>query len=111
MKKSVMATLVTAMMLFFSSCAVHLGDTTLDLPWWMVTMLSVIPALLIVVLVAWATVGKNAKSYYVCPHCHHRFKPGWRIVFSFHVMDEYSLKCPHCGKRDMCSMSYDQESR
>ncbi len=110
MKKLTMCICLAMMMLLCSSCTVHLGDQSMDLPWWLVTVLSIIPALLIVALVAWGTVGENAKAFYVCPHCHHRFKPGWRIVFRPHVMDEYSLKCPHCGKRGMCSMSYDQES-
>ncbi len=110
-KKWLVIVLIGIMLCTFTSCTLHLGDTNIELPWWAVTVVSVIPALLIVGVVAWGTVSDNAKSFYVCPHCHHRFKPGLRVLYSPHVNDEYCLTCPHCGKRDFCSMSYDQSEQ
>ncbi len=73
------------------------------------TILVVIPSLLIAAFFVWCSVCHNAKAVYVCEHCQHRFKAGWKVLFSLHVNDDYVLKCPHCGKRDFCHMSYDQE--
>ena len=109
MKRRFISLFVCALPFLFSSCAVHVNGATVMMPWQMVTLLSVIPSLLIIVTVVWLTTAENRKALYVCPHCHHRFKPGWRVVFAPHVMDEYALTCPHCGKRDWCSMSYDQD--
>ncbi len=108
MKKRIGMLLVVGMMLLCSSCTLNMGDTHVDLPWPIMTAFMLAPTLLITFIVVWCTTSDNRKNIYVCPHCHHRFKPGVRVIWSPHVMDEYSLKCPRCGKRDWCSMSYDQ---
>ncbi len=109
MKKAAFCVLLPSMVMLFSSCTLHLGEYNINLPWQVMTILVVIPSLLITFFVAWGSTEKNRKGFYVCSHCQHRFKPGWRVLYSPHVNDEYVLTCPHCGKRDWCSMSYDQE--
>jgi len=109
MKKILSAVLMLGIMLLFSSCTLNLGDTHIDLPWWAMMLLVVIPSTVMGLIIAWCGTHKNRNGIYVCPHCGHRFKPGVRILWSLHVMDEYLLRCPQCKKRDWCSLSYDQD--
>ncbi len=92
-----------------SSCTLHLGDVNIQLPWWLMTVLIVIPSLLITGFVTWCNVSDDAKTFYVCEHCHHRFKPGWRVLYSPHFGNDYIFKCPFCNKRASCSPSYNQD--
>ena len=43
---------------------------------------------------------------FVCPNCGHRFYVTKRV---FYPLDENKaiLKCPKCGKRDICTRPYD----
>ena len=45
---------------------------------------------------------------FVCHNCGHRFyvKPG---RFIFLTENSAYLKCPNCGKRDVCGRPYDQK--
>lgn len=51
---------------------------------------------------------KFAANTFVCPNCENRFKPKWYNLLTFHAGGEYMLKCLKCGKRDLCSVSYEQ---
>ncbi len=102
--------LIIGILLFCSGCTLNLGETTIDVPWPVITVLVVIPSLLPAAFFIWCGTHHNAHATYVCPHCHHRFKPRWRVLYSPHINDDYVLRCPHCKTRDLCSMSYDQEN-
>lgn len=43
---------------------------------------------------------------FVCPNCGHRFYTNQKII---HPLGENKalLKCPNCGKRDVCGRPYD----
>lgn len=96
-------------MVMLTSCKWNLGETSVEMPWWWMLGVVILPSLIIAALVIGITAENVRKTVYVCPHCGGRFKPGWRGVFAPHIQDEYKLKCPHCQKRDWCSPSYKQE--
>ena len=45
---------------------------------------------------------------FVCPNCAHRFYTKQKIIQPIGENKAY-LKCPNCGKRDICGRPYDFE--
>ena len=91
--------------LALTSCEVHLANRTYDVPWWLI----VIPEAIFIVLVTYIMGRVIASEKYACPLCGKTFYPKtWAVIFSFHMGNQRALRCPHCGKKDMCSPSYDQ---
>ena len=40
---------------------------------------------------------------YICPQCHHVFRPSFRkVFFAFHTPTARKLTCPECGHRGYC---------
>ena len=52
---------------------------------------------------------------FVCPNCGHRFYADSKIIYPLGPMnllaDKLFLKCPQCGKRDLCGRPYDFEDK
>lgn len=43
------------------------------------------------------------KTAFICPACHHVFKPSVKaVVFANHTPRTRRLVCPHCGKKSFC---------
>lgn len=72
-----------------------------------------IALIIAVVLVIMAfTARAMSKKYYVCQKCGERFKAKWYkfLVFGQYLdSTDYILRCPHCGKKGVCSQSYKQD--
>ncbi len=44
---------------------------------------------------------------YICPHCHHVFKPRFKeAFFAMHTPTTRKLTCPACGKKSYCVETY-----
>ena len=54
------------------------------------------------------TLREMVSKPFVCPNCSHRFYTEQKII---HPVGENKafLKCPKCGKRDVCGRPYDFE--
>ena len=91
--------------LVLTSCRVHFFDRQYDVPWWVIA----VPEILFICLVTYIAGRLIASKKYACPNCGGTFYPTvWAAIFSFHMGDLRSFRCPHCGKRDLCGPSYDQ---
>lgn len=100
--KSVLAvTVLSAFLIFFTSCEVHFGETRFDVPWWYIAF----PVALILLFV-WYFEGKYlAKKKFVCEMCEKSFSPKWwKATFSVHVNEKHVFKCPHCGSKGFCAV-------
>lgn len=86
-----------------SSCTVNWFDKTFSVPWWSIAIPTVV-----LVLVVWVVAGKYlSKKTYVCPKCNGEFQPvWWKAALSLHINDDRIFRCPHCGKRSLCHLSY-----
>ncbi|MBQ7756479.1 MAG: hypothetical protein IJ031_04480 [Oscillospiraceae bacterium] len=64
-------------------------------------ILIVLLILFIAVAVALAANGISlSKKTFVCPVCGHKFKREWfKLLFLTHYENEYSVRCPECGKK------------
>ena len=105
MKRIALTVFLSFLTLCLTSCRVNWFDRTYEVPWWMVA----------IYLAVWITVptyiaGRYIMSKkYACPSCGKTFYPKfWESVFSFHMGDLRALRCPHCGKKDLCGPSSDQ---
>ena len=88
--------------LFLTSCEVHFGKNIYNVHWVFIAL-----PILIALFVVGIYFGKKK---FVCPNCNKTFYVGWfKYLFSGHVGDERSLRCPHCKKVGACYPSYDQE--
>ncbi len=56
------------------------------------------------------TLKEWASKPFVCPNCGHKFYTKQRIVHPLGENKGY-LKCPNCGKRDICGRPYDFEDK
>lgn len=94
--------------LSLTSCTVNWFDRQFDVPWWVIA----VPVAVFSAIV-WVAAGKHiASKKYVCPTCGQGFYPKWwRAALSVHVNDDRVFKCPHCGKRDLCTPSREREDR
>ncbi|MDD6981684.1 MAG: hypothetical protein PUJ21_08115 [Clostridia bacterium] len=97
-----LAVLLCPMML--CSCEVHFGSAHHIVPWWMIA----IPVAVFVIAV-WLIAGICiAKKTYACPSCGKSFQPKWwKAMLSIHVNEDRLFRCPHCGKKGMCSPAHD----
>ena len=42
------------------------------------------------------------RSVFTCPFCGHSFRASMAaLIFTVHVLDEFQLTCPSCGRRGM----------
>lgn len=98
MKKSVIVWLLLVLPFSLTSCKVNWYDQQYDVPWWVIA---------VPVVILFFVVGKHiASKKYVCPNCYKTFYPKWwKAAFSIHINDDRVFKCPHCGKKDFCSLS------
>lgn len=70
-------------------------------------LLIIIPASLILGLIF---AGDISKTVYTCEKCGHRFRAPWyKFLLSGHYGEDKTLRCPNCGKRSRCMVSYDQK--
>lgn len=96
-----------------SGCEIHFTDgTRYDVPWWLVLIFYIIPTILFVLLVMYLSTPKQ--MWFVCPNCHKKFQAKRRqMAFTVGKINgnsgEAVLKCPCCGKRALCVVSYDQD--
>lgn len=78
-------------------------------------ILGILAAIVLVPKILWRTYRtyRNSQSIkefvskpFVCPNCGHRFYTEQRII---HPLSENKafLKCPACGKQDICGRPYD----
>lgn len=94
--------------IFLSSCEVHFFDKVWQVEWYVIA----IPVMLFDLTVLYLVGKELSKKKFVCPNCHKTFYPKWWIVvFSGHIDNDRLLKCPHCGKKDYCSLSHNQCSK
>lgn len=65
----------------------------------------------LLIVIALCTKRNIKNNIYVCPYCKTRFKPLRRKNSYFGNMSNTSeiLKCPHCKKITICSLSNDQD--
>ncbi len=97
--------LLVALLPLLTACTLVFGDTRYDVPWWVI--LITVGAVLLLILVP--ALKSTRRVWFTCPVCHKKFKPtAAKLLFSLHVNDHRILRCPHCGKRNMCAPSYDQ---
>ena len=95
---------LSTFMLFLISCKVHFTENTYDVHWSIIAILTVL-----ILIIAGVSL---AKKKYVCPNCNKTFYTSWfKCLFSGHVNDERTLKCPHCKQVGACYPSYDQEDK
>jgi len=89
-----------------SACDVHFGDNHYDIPWYFIA----IPVIIFTAIV-FAVAGKIiANKKYVCPKCYKTFSPKWWVAaFSLHINGERLFKCPHCGRKNFCHISKEEE--
>lgn len=60
----------------------------------------------IIIFVVYNRISKD--YYFVCPHCGNKFKVlAKKLMLTPHAMDEISLKCPKCGKKNYMKMIKD----
>lgn len=80
------------------------GGFDLPIPWWGTTLF--IAAVIFIVLFIG---GKClARHTYCCPQCGKSFRKKWyHMALSRHIGSDRYLKCPHCGKKDWCSVKDD----
>ena len=64
-------------------------------------ILIVLLILFIAVVVVLVAQGISlSKKTFVCPVCGHKFKREWsKLLFLTHYENEYSVRCPECGKK------------
>ncbi|MBR1423564.1 MAG: hypothetical protein IJ571_09025 [Ruminococcus sp.] len=64
-----------------------------------------------IALLAFIFASDMSKTVYTCEKCGKRFRGKWYsfLVVGYYGEDKY-LKCPHCGKRTLCVVSYDQKT-
>lgn len=47
---------------------------------------------------------KQSKHSFICGSCGKVFRPKWtQLYLTFHLNEEYIIKCPFCGIYDFCS--------
>ena len=89
--------------LSLTACQVNWFDKRYDVPWWFIA----VPVTILTVVIFWLAGRHIANKQYPCPSCGQSFHPTWRqAILSLHVNDERLFKCPHCGKRSFCHLSY-----
>ena len=81
-------------------------------------ILGLIAAVLLLPLVGWRTYllyqrRKRRKEFFsepfACPNCGKHFYAGRRGIAQSLGESRAYLKCPYCGKRDICARPYDYE--
>ena len=89
--------------LLLSSCKVNIGEKNIDVHWLVIAI-----PVFIILLTAGLALGKIK---YYCPNCNKTFYASWiKCIFSAHVDNERSMKCPHCKKTGRCYPSHNQEN-
>lgn len=69
--------------------------------------------ILLVIFIAMAFVAKDmAKRIYSCGKCGKRFNGKWNefLIGGYYSGNSAVLKCPHCGRKNTCVISYDQKT-
>ena len=93
----------------FTGCEIHFADgTRYDVPWWFALLVAV-PFLIFGGILVFINCPKNFWAY--CPKCKNRFYVNKRIFnLSSHSTEQFDFmtKCPCCGEKTLCSVSYDQ---
>jgi len=90
---------------FLTGCEVHFGGASYNVPWWVIALPTAA-----ILLAAFIYQGQTiSKFWFSCPSCHKRFRPNWLMsAFSIHINDAHIFRCPHCGTRGICDISYNQ---
>lgn len=74
--------------------------------WW----LFVICLVVAVVWGVWVSVYYFKSVAYICPHCHHVFKPNFKeAFFAYHTPKMRRLTCPGCNHKGLCIEVYDDK--
>jgi len=59
----------------------------------------------------WISVFYFKKVDYICPQCHHVFKPGFKeALFANHTPTTRKLRCPNCGHKGFCVETYSEQA-
>lgn len=62
---------------------------------------------IVIALAIWLSVYYFKNVDYLCPECHHVFKPRFKEAFwANHTMTTRKLSCPNCGKKSFCVETY-----
>lgn len=63
-------------------------------------ILFILAFVLFIIGISFALKIETETGYYECPHCHHKYVPGYRSVyFAPHLGTTRYLRCPECQKR------------
>ena len=96
MKKISLISILSALVLIFTSCQANWFGETVDVPWYFIAIFITV---IFVVLYAYIILGT-----YVCPKCGEEFKPKWyQIYITIHFNGSRVAKCPNCGRKGFCS--------
>lgn len=88
--------------LALTSCQVNWFDQHYDVPWWVIT----VPTVILFAIVFYAVGKYISTKKYICPKCNQSFYPKWwQGAFSLHINDDRLFKCPHCGEKNFCNIS------
>lgn len=102
MKKAAIVWLMLVLPLSLTSCKVNWFDQQYDVPWWVIA----VPVVMLSAIVFFVAGKHIASKEYVCPKCNKTFHPKWwKAAFSIHMNDDRVFKCPHCGRKEFCSLS------
>lgn len=100
MKKiSIVFLLMFASVLSLTSCEVHFGQNSFDVPWWVIAVPVLFITIIIMVMVQKDIIGNS----YSCPQCGECFKPKWYEFSAWlHINDSRVVRCPKCGRKGFC---------
>lgn len=70
---------------------------------------SVVGLAVFVGICVWISMYYFKSVAYICPQCHHIFKPKFKESFwAYHTMKTRRLRCPECGEKSMCVETYSE---
>ena len=102
-KNAFFVVLIFALAAVLSSCDVHVGSEHWDVEWYVIT----VPAVLVIALSLLISGKLISKFTYVCSHCGEKFSPTLiQACLSVHIGSSRLFKCPHCGARGFCDLSW-----
>lgn len=113
MKKLITILMFVLSSFFLSGCQINLGaGESIDVPWWFALLFVTVPLVIVFSLIGYFSIPERV--WFTCPKCGTTFlKKRKELVFVLGKFQENSgsavLKCPSCGEKNDCVVSYDQD--